>query len=73
MGINLALVGFLLLISPAIMAWRDGIRDPNELVTWIMDRANPFRFAQLISLTVIFGLGLMLFGGMWSLFPEAGR
>ena len=68
-GINLALVGFMLLITPALMAMHDGVKEPDEVVTWVMDRADPWKFILGLTALVIFGLSLMLFGALWMIKP----
>lgn len=69
MAINLALVGFLLLLTPVFMAFRNGVKEPDDLARWVMDQPDPWRFQMKLYAMIIFGLSLMLFGGMWSLFP----
>lgn len=59
---ELALLGFLLLITPMVQMIRDGVRGDGDLVQWLMSK--PLNFHQMVRASMIGGISLILIGVM---------
>lgn len=67
-ALTVALFGFLLIISPAILAILAGVEDDNDLVRWLMNQS--LENIVVIRAMMLSGSGLMWVGALLYYLPS---